>query len=37
MKITAAAFAALVASVSSTALDLEKRDSPLSVSLTQRG
>jgi deuterolysin len=35
MKVTAAAFAALVASVSSTALDLEKRDSPLSVSLTQ--
>jgi deuterolysin len=35
MKITAAAFAALVASVSSTAIDLEKRDSPLSVSLTQ--
>jgi hypothetical protein len=35
MKITAAAFVALVASVSSTAIDLEKRDSPLSVSLTQ--
>lgn len=35
MKVTATALAALVASVSSTAIDLEKRDSPLSVSLTQ--
>jgi deuterolysin len=35
MKVTATALAALVACVSSTAIDLEKRDSPLSVSLTQ--
>ena len=35
MKLTVSALAALVATVSATAIDLEKRDSPLSVSLTQ--
>lgn len=35
MKVSVSALAALVASVSATALDLERRDSPLSVSLTQ--
>lgn len=34
MKITISAVAALVATASSTAIDLQKRDSPLSVSLT---
>lgn len=35
MKVTVSALAALVATASSTAIDLQKRDSPLSVSLTQ--
>lgn len=35
MKVTVSALAALVATASSTAIDLQKRDTPLSVSLTQ--
>jgi hypothetical protein len=35
MKLTLSALAALVATATSTAVDLEKRDSPLSVSLAQ--
>jgi deuterolysin len=35
MKLTLSALAAILATASATALDLEKRDSPLSVSLAQ--
>jgi deuterolysin len=35
MKLTLSALAALVATATSTAIDLERRNSPLSVSLTQ--
>ena len=35
MKLTLSALAGLLATASATAIDLEKRDSPLSVSLTQ--